>query len=327
MKRNILILFLVVLLCRTVLAQQPFEEYGYKVKVATLSKGKYQEFFDQDSLVQIGSVIIDQYTGKIVSFVTVDTVYSEATLQPELVSRWLSPDPLSERYYSLSPYNYGANNPIRYSDPTGLAPNDVILQGPEKQKAFAQLQSAVKGQLNLSMDKNGKVSYTQTNSKAALSADAKQLTTAIDDHSVVVKVNATTSDFNKDGKVVPVGSFEGNTVTKNADGTTVETKQQVNPDAASKMDSYAKRPGATMLHEVTESYLGGKFSQKEGVSSPDAGTGHGEWIYKLAHSIATDPAGDLEGTVIKNSNGTITVHYSIAGSNPKVIVNTVNIPK
>jgi len=27
------------------LAQQPFEEYGYKVKVSTLSKGKYNEFF------------------------------------------------------------------------------------------------------------------------------------------------------------------------------------------------------------------------------------------------------------------------------------------
>ena len=100
-------------------AQQPFEGYGYKVKVATMSNGKYNEFFDQDTIVQIGTVAINRLTGKIVSFVSYDTTYSEATLQPELVSRWMSPDPLAHEYFSYSPYNFVLNNPVNAIDPDG----------------------------------------------------------------------------------------------------------------------------------------------------------------------------------------------------------------
>src|SRR5688572_967903 len=99
MKKYLLVVIALIVSIVVVNAQQPFEEYGYKVKVATLSKGKYVEFFDQDTLVEIGSVVINTNNGQIVYFVTYDTTYSEATLQPEVISRWLSPDPLaSERY-------------------------------------------------------------------------------------------------------------------------------------------------------------------------------------------------------------------------------------
>ncbi|HEU5291449.1 MAG TPA: hypothetical protein VFU05_12455 [Cyclobacteriaceae bacterium] len=112
-------LFLLVMVAMIANAQQPFEEYGYKVKVGTLSKGKYVEFFDQDSLVEIGSVVLNTNSGKIVYFVTYDTTYSEATLQPEVISRWLSPDPLAGERYDYSPYNFVRNNPIIFTDPTG----------------------------------------------------------------------------------------------------------------------------------------------------------------------------------------------------------------
>jgi len=105
-------------------AQQPFEKYGYKVKIATLSKGKYVEAFDQDTVVQIGTVMMNRRTGKILSFVTYDTVRRESDLQPELISRWWSPDPLAEEFYDESPYNFVHNNPIRFVDPDGNAPLD-----------------------------------------------------------------------------------------------------------------------------------------------------------------------------------------------------------
>lgn len=104
--------------------QQPFEEYGYKVKVATLSGGKFLEFFDQDSLVEIGSVVLNVNTGKIVGFVTYDTVYRESDLQPEIISRWISPDPHSDKYTDVSPYNFVLNNPVRLVDVDGRDPRE-----------------------------------------------------------------------------------------------------------------------------------------------------------------------------------------------------------
>ena len=100
-------------------AQNPFEAYGYTPKIATLSNGKYNEFHDLDTIVQIGTVLYNTQTKQIVAFLQVDTLYSEATLQPDIVSMWMSPDPLSDERPSLSPYNYCQNNPIVLVDPDG----------------------------------------------------------------------------------------------------------------------------------------------------------------------------------------------------------------
>lgn len=107
----------------------PFEEFGYTPKIATLSKGKYVEFHDQDSIVQISHGLFNVNTMKLVGFVQYDTAYSEATLEPEVISRWLSPDPLSSEFPSWSPYNYVENSPIILIDPTGLAPTVFADEG------------------------------------------------------------------------------------------------------------------------------------------------------------------------------------------------------
>ena len=38
-----------------------------------------------------------------------------------VVGRWFAQDPLSEKYYSISPYTFCANNPVRFVDPDGEA--------------------------------------------------------------------------------------------------------------------------------------------------------------------------------------------------------------
>ena len=96
---------IVLLYSTNIQAQNPYESLGVEVDVLTLSKGKYKEFHPNDTIVQIGTVLFNTITGEVVAFVDVDTVYSEATLKPEIVSRWMSPDPLTDEFPSWAPQN------------------------------------------------------------------------------------------------------------------------------------------------------------------------------------------------------------------------------
>lgn len=105
-------------------AGNPFAEFGYKAKVATLSKGKYLEVHDLDSIVKIGSSLWHVRKHKIVGNAEQDT--TDMYRQPlfETAGRWLSPDPLAEEFPEWNPYHYVHNNPINMIDPTGLAAED-----------------------------------------------------------------------------------------------------------------------------------------------------------------------------------------------------------
>jgi len=138
----------------------PFARFGYKPKIATLSKGKYLEFHDRDSIVKIGSFTYNTRQKIVTGFIDLDTVHSEATLRPELISRWFNPDPLSDEYPRWSPYTFVADNPIRFIDPDGRY---FIVKDEEQQKNIIEaLATAFNGKTNaFSFDKNGRLSINQ----------------------------------------------------------------------------------------------------------------------------------------------------------------------
>jgi len=107
-------------------AGNPFAKFGYKAKVATLSNGKYLEFHDLDSIVTIGSVRFHVDKMQIVGHVERDTLNPDAQPLGDATGRWISPDPLSEEYPDWTPYRFAFNNPLRYTDPTGLLEEDWI---------------------------------------------------------------------------------------------------------------------------------------------------------------------------------------------------------
>lgn len=109
---------------RNIQAGNPFAKFGYKAKVATLSKGKYLEVHDLDSIVTIGTTRWHVDKNKIVGDIVIDSLNPDARPIGDVAGRWISPDPLSEEFPSWSPYNFCFDNPLKFVDPDGRAPLD-----------------------------------------------------------------------------------------------------------------------------------------------------------------------------------------------------------
>lgn len=119
MKKTALFLGLLLVCCLVTQAQEDiFKKHGVTKEPLTLSKGKYQETFYNEEIMQVGTVLINTLTNKVVKFLEEDT--TKLAYRAETTSRFLTVDPLAEKYYSWSPYVYVGNNPIIRTDPTGM---------------------------------------------------------------------------------------------------------------------------------------------------------------------------------------------------------------
>ncbi len=118
MKKLSLTLGIALMLCSQLInAQDIFKKYGFDKEPLTLSNGSYNEFFNNEEVVQIGSVQLNTRTNKIIAFVEEDTTKNKYLAEHS--SRWLSIDPFAAKYPEFSPYVYVKNNPIIHIDPDG----------------------------------------------------------------------------------------------------------------------------------------------------------------------------------------------------------------
>ena len=319
--RKSFLLLSVLALTVCVHAQQPFAKYGYKVKVATFSGGRYDEFHDKTRIVEIGSVKFDTKTGKIVGYVD-NNGETEDGMKAQTVSRYLSIDPLTEKYYSISPYAYCANNPVKFIDPDG---RDIIISGALNQEALKQLQNAAGNSIKLTMANDGSICYTKTTSDA-LGFRAQSVVDIIDNNSVVVNLQTTSSDHTSTGNLFIGGAFMGNSVHTAQNGETIVfANQEVNPNVLGTADNHFGTPGKMILHEATEAYQGAIISQQSGVSSPNAAQAGS--VYPQAHNaaISQNPVYqtmyDANGKVTTNVNQAVKVEWTVNDINnkPKVI--------
>jgi len=174
------------------------------------------------------------------------------------LSIWLSVDPMSDKYPSLSPYVYCANNPVILVDPDG---RDLIIIGSKSDAASAQLQA--KTEMTISKDKNGKITCSGE-AKNDFDKNLIELTTKSE---IDVVITAENTDRVSSGENYNGGAFMGTTLKKDDNGNVIGavTKMEINPFKLGVMDmvcNEGKITGNSIGHEISEAYMAAKYSFK-----------------------------------------------------------------
>ena len=100
-----------------------YSAYGAESDVMVPQQGSTPEHALAAAALPSGMTLRDSFTGQEDQSPDFGTSYTDfgARQYSPALRRWMTPDPLSEKYYGMSPYVFCANNPVNFVDPDGEA--------------------------------------------------------------------------------------------------------------------------------------------------------------------------------------------------------------
>jgi RHS repeat-associated protein len=216
------------------------------------------------------------------------------------LSIWLSVDPMSDKYPSMSPYNYCANNPVMLVDPDGRF---VIITGAQAMAAFASLQQATNLKLKINSDGKVEIDTDTDGGGRILNENDQKLYDAIKSEDKIVNIDADPSHTDNPGGGANMG-------TKKLNNGTVKSTMHVNTDLLKAFETNSSAPtGSGILHEVLEGYESAYYTKetndiikpnwKKPVYTPDVQLINGVETDVLVLSYEpVDPANDAKFTLV-----------------------------
>ncbi len=191
---------------------------------------------------------------------------------------------MADKYPGTSPYTYCANNPVRLVDEDG---RDVYVDGDASEKLAEALSTK---NVTYSIDEYGRI----TPSGTPKTYRERLLNRIINDHSIRINLTAQNgNEFSFNGKECSTraGSFLGNSffigpTEFGKEPLLINTYQLISFDGLNTEFDNGKDIRNTIIHEISESYYGGRISIKLGQEAPLAYYGIKNKIYDRAHRRA-----------------------------------------
>ena len=217
----------------------------------------------------------------------------------ELMTMWLSVDPLADKYPNVSPYVYCAWNPIRLIDPDG---KEVYITGDPKlvEKALTQIREK-SSNLYFSLEDGGRLKAIQRSDKE-LTKEEIYMLGIINSTEVNIKLEVQDNDHVDVGKIGKGGgSYCGNKLRYDKDGKIIgaDARQAININTMSKIDRLAWSTGDLMWHEISEAFEGGLIAIDKGMPSPPSNRPN--TTYPDAHCAANSHfLGDIATDNVEN---------------------------